>query len=195
MDTIYKDILVFWGAALSTLLGAAQLVKYYKDKPRISVDADLIFNACGENDEVKGTKIDLGEKGWNEILLWIKVVNAGAKAIQISAVLIEDGQSGSLTQITGDKLPAVLEPLTSIDFDIQKEWIDKRELAFFGVIDALGKRYSVTQKKLSELIAKTNSLPSNKMKYKRKDDPSVVVEAFKIKDKATFINKPNRLLK
>lgn len=195
MDTIYKDILAFWGAALSTLLGAAQLIKHYKDKPKISVDADLIFKTCSQDDEVKGTKIDLGEKGWNEIILLVKVVNSGAKALQISAIIVEDGQSGSLTQITGDKLPAVLEPLTSIDLEIQKEWIDKIDLAFFGVIDALGKRYSVPKKKLSELIAKTNSFPSNKKRYKRKGDPSVMVEAFQAKDKATVINKSKRLLK
>jgi len=180
--------LIFWGAALSTLLGAVQLVKYYRDKPRISVDADLIFKTCGQDDEVKGTKIEI-EEGWREIILMIKVVNFGAKSLQISAVIIEDGKSGSLTQITGDKLPVVLEARTSITLEIQKEWIDNIDLLFFGVIDALGKRYSVPKNKLSELIAKTNNLPSNKMRYRRKDDHSVVVQAFQIKDKATLINK------
>ena len=69
MDTIYKDFLAFWGAGFSTLLGVAQLLKHFKDKPKVSVDAGLIYKTCGENDEIKGTKINLGDKGWNEILL------------------------------------------------------------------------------------------------------------------------------
>jgi len=51
------------------LLGVAQLLKHFKDKPKVSVDAGLIYKTCGENDEIKGTKINLGDKGWNEILL------------------------------------------------------------------------------------------------------------------------------
>ena len=62
MDMLFKDILAIWGAGLSTVLGIIQLLKHFRDKPKIEVDATLLFKPCNEQDEVKGTGRKVGGK-------------------------------------------------------------------------------------------------------------------------------------
>ena len=97
----------------------------------------------------------------------VYVVNSGKRSVQITSIMIETSERRIL-QIIPDNFPVVLQPLTSADAEIQKEWIDQESISLFGVIDALGNRYSLNDKQLKKLLNNTNCYPSNKNNTKEK---------------------------
>lgn len=162
-----------------------------KNRVKINVDFSLIFKTIGENETCKGTKIDLGKKGFNEMLLNVNIANSGRKSVQIISIIIEGEKTKNTTQVIPESLPIILEPLTSIQLEIQKEWIDGSKINFLGVIDATGKRYGFKKKRLKELLIETNKYPSNIKKYVNKNTEEVV-EAFNSLDKCIITNKDGK---
>lgn len=192
MDNTIKDILSIWGALLSTALGILQFIKHNSDKPKISVTANLTYSTCSEEDSVKGTKVLDDHNSWHEVLINIGIINRGNKAIQISAVILETENENNIRyemRIIPNGFPVVLNPLCSVDVNIQKEWIDYENVTCFGVVDGVGGYHCIPKETFHKLWLQSNNLPSNKKKYVRKDNPKEVVMAFQQKDKGILVRK------
>lgn len=179
-------VLAAWGATLSTILAGLAFWKFANDKPKLNVEAELIYISCSETDDTKGTKIQDHKGNWFEVCLKVNVSNSGSKPIQIIAIYID--QKDSSHQITPEKLHVVLDPGTQAEATIQKEWLDNSETKEFGILDALGKRHPISQSNLKELSEKSNSLPTNKKNYENKETGEIV-QAFQVKDPASITSK------
>jgi hypothetical protein len=140
-----------WGASISTSLAALQFLTWFRAKPRLRVECQLQFATALETDQgdTRGTVIPVahGRDLLNEeVLIALRVINHGERALQIAAVVVESlaAEYVHTSEITPDPLPTILDPLTSIEVTIQKEFIDLASaILFVGVVDALGRRYPV----------------------------------------------------
>jgi hypothetical protein len=188
MDETLKTILAVWGALLSTILALKALMSSARDKPRIKVNAELIFLSCNESDSTKGTKVYNEKSGWSEVRIRVKASNSGSKSLQIVSVYIDEEKSSH--QIFPENIPVVLEPRTQVETTIQKEWIDKSQINELGVLDALGKRHAIEAIGLEDLLKKSNALPSNKKKYRQKKTGEEV-EAFQVADRSSINSRLN----
>jgi len=121
-------------------------------------------------------------------LLNVNIANIGRKSVQIISIIIEGEKTKNITQVIPDNLPIILEPSTSIQLEIQKEWIDDTKIGFLGAIDATGKSYAFSKKKLKALLIETNKYPSNRKQYFNKTNPEEIVEAFNSLDKCIITN-------
>jgi hypothetical protein len=77
-----------WGAILATALGILEILKHFRDKPRVVVSADLSFRATNKDTDSKGTMIET-DHGTQEVLLAITAANHGKQALQITECLVE----------------------------------------------------------------------------------------------------------
>jgi len=186
-NELIKILISYWGAFLATTLATIKLIEFFRDKARIKVDASLIFRSIDDDEECKGTKVATLEEGYKEILLRISVVNSGRRSIQITSIIVET--PGDTFQVIPDNFPVILQSLTSIETAIQKEWIDQDPISLLGVSDALGNKYRIDQTSLQKLLEETNSYPSNKRKYRRKDGTGEITTAFQVKDKSVLVKK------
>ena len=184
MDDMLKTILAVWGATLSTILAIKTFVSSVRDRPRISVSASLVFLSCNESDATKGTKIYQEGQGWSEMRIHLRIRNSGSQSLQIVSVFVQDSKSSH--QIFPEDVPSVLEARTQLETTIQKEWVDnvKEEVQALGVLDATGKRHEVHRDQLRQLVERSNTLPSNKKKYRHKETGDEV-EAFQVADRTT----------
>lgn len=189
---LLSSSLSLWGAFISTILGIIRLIEFFRNKIKILVRAQLVFNPINEDEECKGTKVNIERAGLKEILLEVEVINSGRRAIQITSIVIEDNLTTNVTQVLPEKFPVLLDPLTSVKVEIQKEWIDKTDVKFFGVIDALGKKHGIKTDSLKSLLAETNKYPSNKKKYVSKTNSKEIVEAFQVHDKSVITTRNNK---
>lgn len=169
------------------MLGIIELLKHFRDKPRIVVTADLIFRATDSGANLKGTLIET-DHGPNEVLLAVTAANHGKQALQITACLVEE-MTGDLQQVIPPGLPALLEPRTQVQVEIQKEWLDGVDVVRMGVIDALGRTHVIDPTHLDQLVQRTNALPSNKREYRHRET-GAIVKAFQVKDRAVLTKGP-----
>lgn len=182
-----SDVLALWGAMLATALGIMEFLKHLRDKPRIVVTADLSFRTTNKESDMKGTLVET-KHGPNEILLAVAAANHGKQALQVTACLIEES-NGNLQQVIPPGLPALLEPNTRVQVEIQKEWLDDVNVVRLGVLDALGRVHAVDPTHVAELSQRCNALPSNKREYRNRETGEVV-KAFQVKDKAVLTKGP-----
>lgn len=189
-------ILASWGAFVSTSLAILQVIKFFKERPRLRVSASLSFATCGEDKEdTYGVKV-MVKRGSDllceEALVSFTVRNFGLQSLQISSIYVETFKS--ITQIIPENLPVILQPNTSITVNIQPEWLSERgnkkslPLQSAGVLDALGKKHSLDRKELGELQSACEELPLRIGTF-RHNETGDLVTAFAMKDPAVFINK------
>lgn len=187
MNDALGVVIALWGAILATVLGILELRKHFRDKPLIVVSADLSFQAANKEDNPKGTLIET-DHGPNEVLLAITAANHGKQALQVTACLVEEA-NGNLQQVIPPGLPALLEPNTQVEVEIQKEWLDDVKVLRLGVLDALGRIHAIHPAQLATLVQRSNALPSNKREYRNRETGDVV-KAFQVKDNAVLTKGP-----
>ncbi|MCK4571043.1 hypothetical protein KAT84_03735 [Candidatus Bipolaricaulota bacterium] len=187
MSDSLQVVLALWGAILATALGIIELLKHFRDKPRILVSADLSFRAATKEADAKGTLIET-DHGLNEVLLALTAANHGKQPIQITACLVEEA-NGNLQQVIPPGLPALLEPNTQVRVEIQKEWLDNVNVVRLGVLDALGRVHSIDSSHVAHLVQRSNALPSNKCEYRNRETGDGV-KAFQAKDKSILTKRP-----
>lgn len=188
--TLRNDNAIALAAVLSAAIGGGLSWWAGRDrKPQIAlkVDVSLLYRTSGRDKThrtTKGTPIQV-RRGRDvqdeEVTLSMTVANAGERAVQVSAVVLEAvaGTSLNIRHITTEPLPAILEPYTSIDLEIQKEHIDfEDQITFLGVVDALGNRYAAPKEQSIRTITAAWSLPTRVDWFRRRDDPSGVVRAY-----------------
>lgn len=193
-----QTLIALWGAALSTVLAIYQIIQRHQDRPHLIVSADIIYIPLdeAEADDAKGTPVrtrrgndDLLE----EMLVTLTIANRGRRSIQVSAVVVEHlGQDRlSIHEIVPSPLPTNVEPLTSVEVSIQKEFIDNgRCLTFLGFVDALGRRHAADDASSGRVCEICWNAPSRRAVFQRRDDPTQKVVAFQMKDKATIKQRP-----
>ena len=186
MDETIKTVLAIWGAALSTILATKALISAARDRPRIKVSAAIVYLPCDEEGKAKGTKIYDENSGWREIRIGLKASNSGSKSLQLVSVYVVEENTSH--QIFPENIPVVSEPRTQVETTIQKEWLDDSHVIELGVLDALGKRHAIDAIELEGIIGKSNTLPSNKKKYRHKKTKEEV-EAFQVADKTSLHSK------
>ena len=89
-----KGWIALWGAALSTALAILQFANWRRERPKITVEAQLQFGSLSDANrhEVRGTPREVVRDGvamQEEMLIAFEVINRGGKAVQISAIVIE----------------------------------------------------------------------------------------------------------
>ncbi len=183
MDGTIGTVLAIWGALLSTVLGVVELLKHLGDRARILVEADLSFRPTEPEAATKGTRVQT-KHGWQEVLLSIRMANRGRRPMQITACVVEEN-NGHMTQVIPDQMPVVLDPNTSLQVEIQKEWLDEGEVTFFGVVDALGRKHGASGDALLGLLRRCRELPTNRKQYRHKETGELVT-AFQAKDQAVL---------
>jgi hypothetical protein len=186
MSQTIQTLLGLWGGILATVLGIVQLVKHFRDRPRILVSASFSFRPTDSAADIRGTLVET-EHGPNEVLLSVTAANHGKQPLQITACLIEE-VNGNLQQVIPAGLPALLEPNTQVQVEIQKEWLDDVEVVRLGVIDALGRIHEIDRSQVAQLVHRSNTLPSNRREYRDRETGNIV-KAFQVKDKAILTRK------
>ena len=192
-----------YGAVLSTALGIITIIKFLRERPRISVEAGPVWSAADESAETHGVLVRV-QRGsdivTNEVDVEFCLRNSGGQSLQITDVFVETGST--ISQVRPEGLPAILAPNTSHTVRVQPEYfaprkpnhaggLEAEDVEAVGVYDALGKKHQISQGNLSELLRTCNELPLRIGRYRHKTT-GAIISAFQIKDKATLVRKgPN----
>src|SRR5258708_4605861 len=99
-------ILAIYGAVLSTGLAILAVLKFLREKPRISVEAMTVNSPASERKETHGILVSVKRDNivvWEEVDVDILVRNAGALACQITDVFIES--DNAILQVRPEGLP------------------------------------------------------------------------------------------
>lgn len=194
-----------WGAVLSSVLALIQFGTWRLNRPRISVQCTFEvatgIDPEGGDEAILGTPVkvrqgpDVLDKTY---FLRMQVSNSGDKGVQISSVTLESLEESRVNvhEVVPSLLPTVLEPRTAITLTVQKEFLDSvSAVTFFGVTDALGKRYGANDVSIREVVQQSWQLPSEVKWFKRRDDPAVQVQAFPAKQRSRLSStvSPKRL--
>lgn len=190
-----SDLVAIYGAILATLVALAQLWNWWHRRVRVKVHVRVATRPIGEaeGETARGTAV-LVRRGrdelWEEFLVSFEVRNAGGAPVQIVAVVLEhtEGEVLHSIEIVPEPLPTVVAPATKVDFSVQKEFIDlASSVIFFGVVDALGRRYSAHRSQITNVIEASWSAPTRVRMYQRRDDvEGPPVKAFQMHDRASM---------
>jgi hypothetical protein len=188
-----ESVLSVYGAVLATSIALAQFVTWWRKRVRVEVRTRIVRSSLGgvEPQISRGTAVRVvrhADEFWEEILVGLEVRNKGGTPVQIVAVLVEFVDSGMVTsfQIVPDPLPSVLQPGTRIECSVQKEFLDSASaVTFFGVVDALGRRYAPPKAESIDVIGSSWCLPTRIGQFRsRKDANAPPVSAFPARDRA-----------
>lgn len=207
MQLSLQSILTIYGAILSTALAAITFVKFFRERPRISVEAIPISTSSTEGVETHGILVRV-QRGvdvlWEEVDIEIRIRNTGAQACQITDVFVET--EAAIQQIRPSELPVILDPNTTYSVRVQPEYFapktptsDRKLVGIpveaVGVFDGLGKKHFISKNNLATLVQRCSELPLRTALYAHRETGNVVA-AFQAKDNATIVMKkpPNNAM-
>ncbi|MBF6173425.1 hypothetical protein [Nocardia blacklockiae] len=185
--------IALYGGILSTFLAVLQFASWSRARPKLSVGLSFLYES---NDDSKGTPVRVrrGEDIFDDhVLLKFTIRNSGSQGIQVVAIVIEDTNTFvSISEIVSNPLATVVEPMTSIEVTVQKEFLDMcTSPTFIGIVDGLGRRHSVPRSQAEEVIKKSWSMPTRAQQYRRRDNPEAPpVWAFQSQDSARMASRP-----
>jgi hypothetical protein len=197
-----NGVIAIYGAAVATAVAISSAVARYRDRPAIQVTGGLVRHTVdpSEAEGLRGTIHEVERGGvrlHEEVLVQLNVVNNGRRAVQITAVVVESAAKNHLNihEIVPAPLPALVEPLTSIELTFQKEVIDAGDaIMFIGVVDALGRKHGLARDQAAPLIEQIWALPTRATWYYRRDAPVTEppVLAFQMTDAARISRRQAR---
>lgn len=176
--------IVIIGVLFSLFAGC--ILIYRRRKNKLSVSASIVMNAINEGSVTKGTMVRNAKGVLYEILLNIKIENNTDSNLDVSSIFIEyefENNRSCEFEIIPDEFPISIDRLDSTETNIQKEWIDYENINSLGVIDLDGKHYSIARYELDKIWLESNDMPSNKIKYDKKQGPQDVTMTFVVKDR------------
>ncbi|MDH6198521.1 hypothetical protein M2272_005180 [Mycobacterium frederiksbergense] len=189
-----------WGGVVSTSLAVLQFVKWRRERPRLIVNASLVYHPASRDEdpgEGFGTPLALQQDRditYSRVVVKLDIANHGEQALQVVGVIIESSNSvtANANQVVPDGLPAVIEPRSSVVVELQKEFLDMTsEIRFFGVVDALGRRHAVPEANAKAVIERAWQLPTRVQWVRRRDDPDAdPVQAFQAKQRSSITSRP-----
>jgi hypothetical protein len=195
-----QTLVAIYGAVLSTGLGMLTLLKFLREKPRISVDAQPVTKPASETSASHGVLVRV--RHGHDVLLEeadveMTVSNAGGQGCQITDVFIETATSIQLVRPEG--LPVVLATNTSCTVLVQPELFAPKRLSDdgqlidetvlkIGVFDAVGNKHRIPKKNLIAIVDKCRQLPLRTAVYQHKETGDRVV-AFQVRDAARLMPK------
>lgn len=186
-------VLSIYGAVLATALALAQLGSWWSRRVKLEIVTGVEHRPISEDERetVRGTPMQVARGNdllWEEMLIAVEIRNTGGTRVQVVAIVVESVESGivSTVQIVPSPLPSVLEPGTRVECSIQKEFLDLASgIVFFGVVDALGRRFAPAKDACVRTILTSWDTPSRVARFRRRgDDASEPVSAFQARDRA-----------
>lgn len=197
-------LVALWGAGVATVLAVLEIVRARGDRPRITVEANLILSTSSEGAETHGVLIQVQHSDqlhWEEADVEMEVVNRGRAPIQIVSAYVETRRH--VHQIVPAGFPVVLDPSTRQSVRVQPEIVAPLtvpheavgkieaaplEVLSVGVIDALGEKHPMPISKMADLVGRCRSLPLRTEVYRHKPTGSFVT-AFQASDPTTLVSK------
>ena len=201
MEVSLELVLAAWGAVVATTVAIFEIAKEYRQRPKIKVDASMLFRSCGEDEETHGVKIKDPNWGADETIVTVTIRNFGLQPIQICAVYVET--ETDITQVIPTGFPVILQPKTSVTTNVQPEWfapvkLDKKpdetaglqseQVVSIGLFDALGKKHPINKENLKPLTESCRELPLRVGIYKHKLTGDLVT-AFQTKEQVIMMKK------
>lgn len=184
-------LLSLWGAVLSTLLALGALANAMRARPILSVKAQISEKSASDEPQFIVFEKPAGPYGETypvEICAQFTVTNSGEKDIWLNAVFVETASHVKLVRPNG--LPQVILARSFLEIEVQKELFDDIDLTLeerkmsevvaAGVIDALGKRHSISKSNLSSLLKDSFEAPTSMSVYRRKGAPSERFLAYQV---------------
>lgn len=103
------------------------------------------------------------------LLLGLTAANRGQRPIQILRAYFDDGKAEQ--QVTARGLPAILEPGTRVELELQLEWVATHGegLAEMGLLDGLGRKHPVDKDSKDSIVRSTAAVGTRVRKYRRKE--------------------------
>ncbi len=200
MEISIEMALGAYGALLSTGLAVLAIFRFWRERPRISVNARIIVKSASKEDETHGV-LRQAQRGddllWEEVDVEISVRNSGAEQCQISGVFVETGSA--LFEVAPTNFPVILTPNTGSSALVQPEYIVPKKITLsgqlldesvsaFGVFDALGNKHAIPESELNQIVTSCRGLPLRTSRYKHRKTGRMVV-AFQVKDNGALIEK------
>ncbi len=130
----WNDLLTIWGAIVATLLLSLELVRYYSDRPKLSV-------------RVKGDWVIGDSKGLSDDTSYVVItaVNARKRPITITKAGLLKPRKGYLVRLTESGNPFELSEGKSYDFPIEESDLQRHGLNstnYVAVVeDSTGRRF------------------------------------------------------
>lgn len=196
------DWIALYGAVVATAVAVFQAATHFRDNPRITVGAAFTYCSASLDEQqpaARGTLRHVERNGVRlaeEMFISFTVINHGRRAVQISSIHCEELREAKLRtfELTPAPLPVTLEPLSSIEVNIQKEVVDMLDnLTSMGAVDALGRRHKVSTNDAVEIARVSWNSPTRVSWYRRRDAPEQPpVRAFQLQDQARLHSRPAR---
>ena len=203
MAPLLNQIVSVYGALLSTALALVTVVRFLRERPRISVKASTISVPATPESDTHGVLLLVKETHgtfWKEVNVQVRVHNSGAQQCQIAEVFVETAREIHFVRPLG--LPVILQPNTGVTVEIQPEYMvqkvantvgtirSERVLAL-GVVDAIGKMHRVRRKNLQDLASRCEDLPMRTVLTKHAGTGDTLV-GFQVKDDGHIVSKVGR---
>ena len=155
-----KTILAVWGSGLSTILGIVQLVKHFREKPRLRISAEFNLTPTTPDEETKGRKVETPH-GLQQAQILVRISNAGRRPMQVIACYVDlsGTEDANRVEIVPPEMPTTINPNTCAQCFLQTEWLESADVCAFGAIDALGKPHPIAKSSLKSLAEKCGALP------------------------------------
>lgn len=204
LDLSIELIIGLWGAVIATALAVLEIAKSLRDKPRVVPRFQLLMIPSREDAQTHGLVVRTQRSHdilWEEADVEVSVANEGRVPIQIASVNVETERS--IHQIVPDGLPVILEPNTAQSVLVQPELLAPLtvsqgeqeaknmipiEVIEIGVMDALGKKHSISKADRNKIVGHCRALPLRTAVYRHKDTGNLVT-AFQSADTARLVSK------
>lgn len=196
--------LSLWGAGLATVLAANVIITTIRDKSALSVSVAMVYDTARQGADTHGVLFrDHSSRNpiWLEADVEVFIRNRGRRSCQASHVFVDFAKCVFL--VTPKPLPMVVEPHTMISVRIQPELLAMREAvensrrndspnytapAALGILDALGRKYSVPPEQLHKAIGECQTLPLRYVEDESQE-PGKVSYSVEMRDSGSFSNK------
>ena len=186
--------LAIWGGALSSLLAVREVLVWRRDRAIVDVTAEIVTVSvpADTSDRDPRCVVVKDERGLERgLIVGLTAVNRGHRPIQILRAYFDDGKSEH--QVTARGLPAVLEPGTRVELQLQPEWVATHgnALAAMGLLDGLGRKHAVVAETRDSIFRSIGMVETRVTRYRRKEgaDPRMDdgVTAFQAFDPSVLI--------
>ena len=165
--------LAIWVAVSRRMPAVRELLAWRRDRAIVDVAAKIITVSMPSDTSERDPRCVVVEdqRGLERgLLLGLTATNRGHRPIQILRAYFDDGRSEQ--QVTARGLPAMLEPGTRVELELQLEWVATHGegLAAMGLLDGLGRKHAVDAVSKDSIVRSTAAIATARArKYRRKE--------------------------
>lgn len=188
-------LIAAWGALLSTVLVAREVIEWRRGRARLKVSVSLARHALSVDGGEDRRMVRVEDKRGLPVgvALRVAIANSSTRPLQVVSIFFEGPTFEN--QVIAEGLPAVLEPRTGLELMLQPEWAAEPSLIAVGVLDALGSKHRISDSDLRRLVEAVGEIPVRIKDYRRKEEADTrlepVVSAFQAFDRTVLVRKPD----